>query len=111
MLYERWSPGFEWPEDELTAVKKAYAQPGVLRAALAYYRDLALRPTPGLSATIDVPTLIVGGLSDGVATAADFEASRRMFTGPVDIQMLPGGHFLHREHPAPFIDALLAALA
>lgn len=107
VLYERWSPGFVWPERELAAVKDAYRRPGCLDAALGYYRALELRPSPGIRARISVPTLIVGGTTDGVATAADFEASRGRFTGPVDVQMVPGGHFLHREHPEAFLDVLL----
>lgn len=50
---------------------------------------------------------MIGGLTDGVVTAADFEASARRVSGPCTVKMLPGGHFLHREHPAPFIEAVL----
>lgn len=110
VLYERWSPGFAWPESEFEAVKKSYAEPGSLDAALGYYRALTVGPTPGLRARISVPTLILGGRTDGVAEEADFEASRRRFTGPVEVRMLPGGHFLHREDPEAFLAVLLPFL-
>jgi len=111
VLYERWSPGFDWPDAELEHAKNSYSAPGCCDAAMGYYRALALAPSPGLRARIGSPTLIVGGETDGVARAADFEASRSRFTGPVDVLMVPGGHFLHREHPEPFLDVLLPFLS
>ena len=110
-VYERWSPGHAWPDAEWEAVKNTFSAPGSLDAAFGYYRDLSPRPSPGLRRRISVPTLILGGTSDGVARPADFEASRSRFTGPVEVQLLPGGHFLHREHPAPLLAALRAFLA
>lgn len=107
-LYERWSPGFEWPETEFEATKNAYADPGCLNAALGYYRCLGRWPFPG---SVTVPTLIIGGLTDGVARTEDFERSRDRVSAPCDVVMLPGGHFLHREHPRPFIEALLGFLS
>ncbi|MEM6930173.1 MAG: alpha/beta hydrolase [Myxococcota bacterium] len=104
-LYERWSPAFAWADGDFEAAKNAYAAPGCLEAALGYYRDW--HPFvfgAGLQAPIAVPTLIVGGTSDGSLDAADFEASRRRFTGLVDVAMTPGGHFLHREHPDALLD-------
>jgi pimeloyl-ACP methyl ester carboxylesterase len=111
VLYERWSPGFAWNDTEFSAARHAYAQPGCMQASLDYYKALTPKMSPGLRARIAAPSLVIGGLSDGIATTADFEGSTRRFTGPIRVQMLPGGHFLHREHPAPFIEALLAFLA
>lgn len=110
VLYERWSPGFDWPDSAFRDVKAAYGSPGCTTAALAYYKALTPTPSPGLRAKIAVPALILGGKTDGVAREQDFEASRSRFTGPVDVKMLPGGHFLHLEHPEPFVEALLGAL-
>lgn len=59
---------------------------------------------------VAMPTLVLGGLSDGVATAADFEGTHRFVDAACTVKMLPGGHFLHREHPAPVRNALLAFL-
>ena len=41
-----------------------------------------------------------------VATESDFQGSVSRFVGPVEVRMLPGGHFLHREHPKPFQEAV-----
>lgn len=109
-LYERWSPGFDWPDSELEAVKNAYAAEGCTRAALGYYRALSVSVPPGLRARIEVPSLVVGGRTDGVADEADFRRSVQRFRGEIQVEMLPGGHFLHREHPEPFLEVLLAFL-
>ncbi len=107
-LYERWSPGFDWPDSEFEAVKNAYAAPGCLDAALGYYRRLGLWPFRG---KVSMPVLVLGGQTDGVATAADFERAPRFVDADCTVKMLPGGHFLHREHPEPVRDALLDFLA
>ena len=106
-MYERWSPGFDWPEEEFEAAKNAYSAPGSLDAALGYYRRLGAWPFRG---KVSTNTLVIGGLSDGVATEADFRASERRVSGPVKIEMVPGGHFLHREHPDAFLDVLIPFL-
>jgi pimeloyl-ACP methyl ester carboxylesterase len=38
------------------------------------------------------------------------DTARSMFTGPYTIEAMPGGHFLHREHPTAFAERLLAHL-
>ncbi len=107
-MYERWSPGFDWPDSEFESAKNAYAHPGCANAALGYYRRLGLWPFKG---KVRCDVLVVGGLSDGVVTADDFERSSRFVDGSCRVEMLPGGHFLHREHPRPFIDGLLDFLS
>lgn len=109
-MYERWSPTHSWPEAEFEAVKNSFSAPGALQAALNYYRDLSPIMAPGIKARIQVPSLLIGGVDDGVATEALYQQSRRRFDGPFEVAMLPGGHFLHREHPEPFLKALLAFL-
>ena len=109
-LYERWSPTHDWPDSEMEDARNSFSAPGSLHAALGYYRALSPSPPPGHRARISVPSLIIGGQDDGVVTEADFVSSQRRFTGSIDIKMLPGGHFLHREHPEPFLAALRAFL-
>ncbi len=43
-LWRRWSPGWQLPEDALEDVIETFRQPGVAKAALAYYRA-ALSPS------------------------------------------------------------------
>ncbi|MEL6348022.1 MAG: alpha/beta hydrolase [Myxococcota bacterium] len=106
-MYERWSPGFSWPESEFEAAKNAYAWPGCLDAAMGYYRRLGGWPFAG---DLTVETLVIGGETDGVATVEDFKRSRRRISAPCTIEILPGGHFLHREHPEPFLSTVLKFL-
>lgn len=110
VLYERWSPAFTWPDSELEAARNSYSAPGCCEAALAYYQFVSPSVPPGHRKRIGVPTLIIGGRDDGVATEADFEASRSRFTGEIRVEMTPGGHFLHREYPEPFLELLLPFL-
>ncbi len=106
----RWSPGWDVPPSETDEVKRSFREPGSLEAALGYYR--ALRPTlpPGQRKRISVPTVAFAGLDDVVAPAA-YERARSRFTGTYEVVTMPGSHFMHRQHPARFIEELLGALA
>ena len=54
-----------------------------------------------------VPTLRFAGATDPFAPRAAYERSRRWHTGPYEHVELPGGHFLHREHPERFNEELI----
>lgn len=110
VLYERWSPGAAWEEAEFEAVRNCFAAPGALRAAMGYYRAFSPLVPGWLRRPIQVPTLVVGGETDGVATRADFERSAAWVEAPFAVAMLPGGHFLHREAPDPFFERVSAYL-
>ncbi|MFT5456882.1 MAG: pimeloyl-ACP methyl ester carboxylesterase, partial [Myxococcota bacterium] len=68
-MYERWSPAHDWPESEFESVKNAFAAPDGAHAALGYYRCLTPAPPAFLREKIRVPSWVIGGESDGVATA------------------------------------------
>lgn len=110
-LVRRWSPAWDVPAGETDPVKECFKQPGSLNAALGYYRAITPRPPASLLRKIDVPTVTFSGEHDGVLRHEHYESSRRWFTGPYEIVHMPGGHFLHREHPARFIKELLRVLA
>lgn len=108
-LLRRWSPRWNPGPEESAAVKAIFRNPKNLEAALGYYR--ALRPWPPSShkLKISVPTASFAGDSDLVAPAA-YEKARSRFTGPYEVVQMPGGHFMHREHPAIFNEKLLRVL-
>jgi pimeloyl-ACP methyl ester carboxylesterase len=108
-LMRRWSPRWNPGPEESAAVKAVFRQPGSLDAALGYYR--ALRPWPPSSHKIKirVPTASFAGDSDIVAPAA-YEKARSRFTGPYEVVLMRGGHFMHREHPDEFNEKLLRVL-
>lgn len=110
-LVRRWSPAWQVPPGETAAAKEAFRQPGCLDAALGYYRALGLRPQPEASAKIAVPSAVFSGDDDGIVGHGDFERARRWFRDRYEVVRMPGGHFLHREHPTRFIAELLRVLA
>jgi pimeloyl-ACP methyl ester carboxylesterase len=104
------SPEFTPPPDMMERIKATFRQPGVLTAALNYYRhtfhpdnrDPVLHslqervnttPTP-------VPTLALHGTKDRPGRLDAFDAMDPLFPQGVEKVILPGtGHFLHLERP------------
>jgi pimeloyl-ACP methyl ester carboxylesterase len=109
-LWRRWSPGWDVPPEETRDVKEAFSHPGSLEAALGYYR--ALRPyiPKEQRRMVEVPSVVIGGTED-VVDAAVYERARRRYRAGCDIVIMPGGHFLHREHPKRFQRELLQTLS
>jgi pimeloyl-ACP methyl ester carboxylesterase len=105
-LLRRWSPAWNVPAGETEPVKEAFRRPESLSAALGYYRAIRLSPPPSLRKRISVPSAVFSGTDDGILDANDYERARRFYSGPYEIVRMPGGHFMHREHPARFIDEL-----
>ncbi len=109
-LVRRWSPAWEHiPAAETARVKEAFAQPGCAEAACAYYAALTPRLPAPLRASIEVPTIAFAGLHDHVSLRA-FERARHCFAASYEVVRVPGGHFMHREHPSEFIAELTRVL-
>lgn len=112
---ERWwrdaSPEYDLPRDVIESVKETFRQPGVVTAALNYYRhtmnpanrDPALAPLQEKVTTqpTPVPALAFHGTKDRPGRLVAFEAMDQYFAHGVEKVILPGtGHFLHLERPA-----------
>jgi pimeloyl-ACP methyl ester carboxylesterase len=100
-LMRRWAPNWSGPgrEETLAEVKRCFADPRALDAALGYYRDAALGEDLG---AIAQPALIVGGTRDIIRVEA-FTRSREVFEGPCDVLIAEGaGHWPHREAARAF---------
>ena len=109
-LWRRWSPAWrEIPAEETAHVKAALREPGCAEAAAAYYATLGARLPEGNRKRIGVPTVAFAGEHDMIAPRA-YEKARHCFTGSYEVVQVPGGHFLHREHPVEFNAELLRAL-
>jgi pimeloyl-ACP methyl ester carboxylesterase len=108
-LVHRWSPAWNPAPGETDAVKAIFRDPASLDAALGYYR--ALRPwmPPSHRIKIAVPTVCFAGDTD-LLPASAYERARSRFTSSYEVVEMPGGHFMHREHPQVFIDHLLRIL-
>ncbi len=109
-LVHRWSPVWNVPPTETQPVKEAFRHPGCLEAALGYYRATRLRPSATERGRIRVPSAAFSGSDDSVLQRSDYERARSWYDAPHEIVHMPGGHFLHREHPARFIAELLRVL-
>lgn len=107
-LMSRWAPHWSGPERDasLRDVKRSFADPRVLDAALAYYRDVSRE---GLS-NLAQPALIVGG-TDDIIDPELFNRTPEAFDGPCDVLIAPGaGHWPHREAADLFEQRLLSFL-
>ncbi len=109
-LVRRWSPAWrDIPAEETARVKQAFAEPGVVEAACGYYAALKPRVPASLRAQINVPAVAFAGLHDNISARA-YERARRRFAASYEVVHVPGGHFMHREHPTEFIAELLRLL-
>jgi pimeloyl-ACP methyl ester carboxylesterase len=115
-LWRDWSPGWDPPEDALRDVITTFAQPGVTRAALAYYRAaLSLRGlTPSARASnrfaVPVPTLALTGARDGCIDTDVFQKMMVASDFPAGLevrQIADAGHFPHQEQPLAVNDLIL----
>ena len=109
-IYQRWSPRWTPDDQELAPVRECFADPKSLNAAFGYYRALSFRVPAFARAPLAVPTVVFSGQDDPIMHRSDYERARRMFVGPYTIEEMPGGHFMHREHPDVFAERLLAHL-
>ncbi len=109
-LWQDWSPGWTWPAAEMEALKATFRVPGVLQAALGYYR-CTLNPAnqdPALAdlqaslgtAPISVPALMVHGARDGCLGVELLTGMEALFTKGLRKLVVPtAGHFVHQEQP------------
>jgi pimeloyl-ACP methyl ester carboxylesterase len=108
-LWQDWSPGWVYPPEELQAVKETFRKPGVLTAALNYYRH-SFNPAydqPALQAIrerdgepIMVPTLYIHGAQDGGIGVETTEGMEEWFRNGLEKQIIAdAGHFVHQEQP------------
>lgn len=107
-LVARWSPAWKnIPAAETARVKAAFAEPGVVEAALGYYRAVPLVRVPAIvKAKVAVPAVAFAGEHDMISPRL-YEKARHMFTSSYEVVQVPGGHFMHREHPQHFIPELV----
>lgn len=104
-----WSPGWNVPRSALAAMREAFSRPGVLPAALEYYRQASDRDSPAARATsalyaepLRVPTLAIHGSQDGCIGPEAFRAAmlEEDFAAGLTIAEIPdAGHFVHAEAP------------
>lgn len=92
-----------------TAHTWEHAMPGSAEAAAAYYATLGPRLPEGNRKRITVPAVAFAGEHDMIAPRA-YEKARHWYTSSYEVVQVPGGHFMHREHPQEFTTELLRVL-
>jgi pimeloyl-ACP methyl ester carboxylesterase len=118
-LWRDWSPGFTPPAEEMAALRETFRRPGVLAAALGYYRATmgpvfadpaqAEAMAAAFTVPIDVPALMIHGADDGCIGAELLAGMDRYFPRGLRTEILPGaGHFVHQERP-DVVNRLLVA--
>lgn len=114
-LWRDWSPGYEPDAEDLALIKRTLSEPGVMRAALSYYRGFARAALAGEAATRRVqlppqPHLILHGARDGCLDPRLVEASAPLLPHSRSRVEIVGdvGHFLHLEAPDRVGEAVLA---
>ena len=106
-IYRRWSPTWNPDPTEFDAVRASFSNPASLNAAFGYYRKLSPIPSASLRRRITVPVVVFAGLDDPMAEPSDYRGAARMFENEYVVEEVPGGQFMHREHPDVFAERLL----
>ena len=110
-IWQDWSPGWHYPAEEMVAVKETFKKPGVLQAALGYYRH-TLNPAnhvPELAGiqervltgdSIHIPTLYFHGAKDGCIGVELSDGIEEYFPKGLRKEIIAdAGHFTHQEKP------------
>ena len=108
-LVRRWSPKWDPGPDETADVKQSFAEPGCLEAALGYYRALSPKIPAAQRKRVTVPSVAFAGMDDIIA-AQMYDRAARRYEASYEVVKIPGGHFMHREHPDRFNEELLRVL-
>jgi pimeloyl-ACP methyl ester carboxylesterase len=117
LLWRRWSPGWQPPESAMAQMRHAFAQPGVIPAALAYYRQAMQASAESarlMEAIINVPALAIGGTADRCVDPRMFRLclNDADFSGGLQVaQIERAGHFPHMEQAEAVNDLILRHLA
>ena len=107
-LWRKWSPDWNPSEAEMEDLLDTFRKPGVLEAALGYYRAAlgGKKPKPSdkdqHAFKLQVPMLAMSGAKDGCIDTHVFEAmiySEDYIAGLKFERIEGAGHFLHQERP------------
>ena len=121
-LWADWSPGYTPEPEEWEALLETFRAPGVLSAALGYYRT-ALAPASGApervaaqaratTENVPVETLYLHGLRDGCIASSLCEGLEEAHPKGLRMELVPeAGHFLHLEQPERVNAAILDFLS
>lgn len=118
-LWETWSPGWNFTDEEFEATAASFDNPDFVEVAVHSYRhrwnnadadpdydDLETRLSG--PPKISVPTTVLMGEDDGATLPETSEGKEHFFTGGYERRVLSGvGHFVQREAPEAVVAAVL----
>jgi pimeloyl-ACP methyl ester carboxylesterase len=119
-LWRLWSPTWRFTEAAYARTATSFDNPDFVATVVQSYRHRhrAAAGDPALQAIEDrlaarlpitVPSVVLHGAEDGVDPPANSAGCARWFAGPFRRTVVPGaGHFLPREAPQPWVEAMLA---
>ncbi|WP_255148828.1 alpha/beta fold hydrolase [Halorarius halobius] len=109
LLWGLWSPGWDWPDERLAAVKETFEAGDTADHALSYYRDMVNGSMTGLARRglpdvepdepFETPTLVLAGERDGCIGPDLFERAGDCFERARVVEVSDAGHFMHCERP------------
>jgi pimeloyl-ACP methyl ester carboxylesterase len=119
LLWQLWSPNWKFDDATFERSAKSFDNPDFVDVVIQSYRhrfgyapgDPALEPFEQRLAArpqIPVPSIVLQGEGDGVATATARDPQARFFTGPYRRVLIPViGHDVPQEAPMAVADAVL----
>lgn len=112
-LWKYWSPGWNYPREDIESVRQTLSQKGVLDGATAYYRCMLNPRNIKQVWSVDfakVSTMIVAGENDQCMVSTLFKMDREKLKNEknVLVKLVPRtGHFLQREDPKVVAEILI----
>jgi pimeloyl-ACP methyl ester carboxylesterase len=119
LLWQLWSPNWKFDDATFERTAKSFDNPDFVDIVIHSYRhrfgyapgdpaletvERQLAPRP----PIKVPTIVLHGEANGIASPAGSAAQGRFFTGPYRREVIPvAGHNLPQEAPIAVADAAL----
>ncbi|MCP4441349.1 MAG: alpha/beta hydrolase [Aureispira sp.] len=115
-IFKYWAPSWAISDKQRDLVKRSFAQPGYLEAAIGYYastrKSLKDKEEQRLARKkTTVPTLTFAGIEDGALDISKFDNMASAIDNDFELVKVEGaGHFPHCENPELFNAKLLEFL-
>jgi pimeloyl-ACP methyl ester carboxylesterase len=118
LLWRLWSPNWQFDDATFAATAASFQNPDFVDVTIHSYRHRhgnaagdpaydAIEQQLAAQPTIDVPTIVLEGMADGVAPPSPADPWASHFTSRYERRLLPlAGHLLSREAPQAVVDAI-----